>query len=294
MFQQICKKLNFPQESIAVFENAYATIMENPEAARAFEITCGVMLHPDNNAFDENAPIISEATGLHPYTVNMVLQLFCLEPLRKIYLEEGFSEEFFWELTQKMRKQLLSCMEEYQVWGNVYGLWEWVFHEWQCVRLGRLCFEPYPHFCDVSYKGVKKGDPAILIHIPGGEPLNMDAVMDSLKQGYEYFKDRFPGGVVPFFTGSWLLYPPYMESVFPKEGNVQKFASLFHILEQYVDDTYENFPSVFGCPFIGADFSKLPQKTTLQRNLLAFLKEGNPMGSAYGIFFYDENGIVAD
>ena len=218
--------------------------------------------------------------------------MYCLEPLRRIYEEKGFSEGLFWELAGEIQEQLLECRNTYGVWGNATGLWAWVFHEWQCVKLGRLVFEPMPHFCEVSYQGVRKGDPTVLIHIPGGSPLDSAGVMDALKQGYAYFKERFPGGVVPFVTDSWLLFPPYMDSVFPKDGNVQKFASLFHVLFQYVDETYENFPSVFGCPFHGADFSQLPQQTTLQRKLLAYLRQGNPMGSAYGIFLYGENGIV--
>lgn len=292
MFKKLCEKLNFPEESIDVFQKAYDVIMANPEAAKAFEIVGGAVLQPDDNVFLENAPIIAKATGIHPYTINMVLQLYCLEPLRKIYLEEGYSEETFWRLAEGMQGHLLSCYNENKVWGNVLDVWEWVFHERQCVRLGRLRFEPYPHYCDVSYKGIKKGDTIILIHISSGEPLKIDAVMDSLKQGYEYFKNRFKNGPVPFVAKAWMLYPPYLDGVFSEGSNMQKFASLFKILEQYPDDTYKHFPYIFGCKYKGEDFSELPQKTSLQRNLVEYLKQGNLMGSGYGILFYGENGIV--
>ena len=291
MLRQLCEKLNFPEESISVLESAYATIAANTEAARAFEITCGGILRPNDNTYNETAHIIWETTGLHPYTVNMVLQLYCLEPLRKIYLQEGFSEEFFWRLAQNMQKHLTSCKQEFNVWGNALDVWEWVFHERQCVSFGRLRFEPYPHYCDVSYKGIKKNDTIILIHVPSGEPLSFDAVTDSLRQGYEHFKSRFPNGVVPFVARAWMLYPPYFENVFTKGSNLQRFASLFHILEQYPDDTFKHFPYIFGCTYKDNDFSKLPQNTSLQRNLVAFLSEGNLMGSGYGILFYGENGI---
>ena len=87
MFGLISEKLNFPKESIGKFQKAYDLIMQNEDAAKAFKITCGSMLQPDDNVFSENAPIVSNLTGIHPYTVNMVLQLSCLEPLLKIYLE---------------------------------------------------------------------------------------------------------------------------------------------------------------------------------------------------------------
>lgn len=291
MFRLFCEKLNFPEDAIAEFENAYKVIMENPEAAKAFEAARGGIIHPDDNVFGENAPQIIDITGIHQYTVNMVLQLSCLEPVRKIYLENGFSEEYFWKLAGGVRNRLLSCYEEHKVWGNTLDVWEWVFHEWQCLRAGRLTFEPYHHYCDVSYKGIKKGDPIILIHIPSGAPLKIDEVMASLKQGYEHFKNCFENGIVPFAARAWMLYPPYLNGVFTEGGNLKKFASLFHILAEYEDATFKHFPYIFGCAYCGQDFSKLPQKSTLQRNLIEYLKNGNLMGSGYGILLYGENGI---
>ena len=291
MFLQTCKRLDFPKESLPVLESAHRAIAEDPRVAGAFATACESLLQADGIAFRPAAAALSEETGIPLLTVQGALQVHCLEPLRQIYLENGFSEDFFWELAGMIRSQLLECRAQHGLWGNETGLWSWVFHEWRCVTFGRLVYEPLPHW-GVTYKGINQGDPTILIHIPGGQPLDMAAVMDSLKQAYAYFRDRFADGIVPFVTDTWLLYPPYMESVFPKDGNVQKFAALFHILDQYTDGTYENFPSVFGCPFHGADLTKMPQETRLQRNLLAYLRQGNPMGAAHGIFFYTEDGIV--
>ena len=287
MFLQICEKLNFPRESLPVLEAAYRTIGQD----RDFAAACESLLHPDSNVFHPSAVKIAEKSGIPLYTVHAVLQVHCLPALRQIYAQKGFSEDFFWELAGMIGRQVQACREKHGIWGNEFGLWAWVYHEWQCVRLGRLLFEPMPHWSDVSYGGIQKGDPAILIHIPGDGPLDTQAVADSLRQGYVYYKEQFPGGIVPFVTDTWLLYPPYMDGVFPKDGNVQKFAALFHILGQYVDENYGDFPSVFGCPYHSADLSQMPQKTTLQRNLLAYLRRGEPMGAAYGILLYGEDGI---
>lgn len=291
MFLQICEKLNFPRECIPILESAHRAIAETSRTSNAFSLACESLLHPDGNVFRPAAEELAQTTGIPLYTVHLALQVHCLEPLRQIYREKNFSEDFFWELAGGIRHQLLECREQHGIWGNETGLWPWVFHEWQCVTFGRLVYEPLPHWGD-TYQGVQQGDPTVLIHIPGGSPLEMDAVMDSLQQAYGHFRHQFPGGIVPFVTDTWLLYPPYMESVFPKDGNVQKFAALFHILDSYADPTYENFPSVFGCPFHGADLSQMPQKTRLQRNLLDYLRRGNPMGAAHGIFFYGKNGII--
>lgn len=291
MFLQICEKLNFPRECMIALESACRAIAETSRTSNAFSLACESLLHPDGNVFRPAAEELAQITDIPLYTVHLVLQVHCLEPLRQIYREKNFSEDFFWELAGGIRHQLLECREQHGIWGNETGLWPWVFHEWQCVTFGRLVYEPLPHWGN-TYQGVQQGDPTVLIHIPGGSPLKMDAVMDSLQQAYGHFRHQFPGNIVPFVTDTWLLYPPYMESVFPNDGNVQKFAALFHILDSYADPTYENFLSVFGCPFHGADLSQMPQKTRLQRNLLDYLRRGNPMGAAHGIFFYGENGII--
>lgn len=59
------------------------------------------------------------------------------------------------------------------------------------VRLGRLEFEPFYHFSDVSYNGINEGDRVILIHIPGGAPLDMSEMQESLRVGYEFFNKHF-------------------------------------------------------------------------------------------------------
>ena len=212
-----------------------------------------------------------------------------MEPLSKIYEKADLKEKFD-EYVKKLKPQLINCKENFDIWGIKIGFWQWIFHEWQCVTLGRLQFEPFYHFCDIPYKGIKKGDPVILIHIPGGKPLDMDEVMASLNLGFNYFKNRFENETVPFITHSWLIYPPYLNGVFKEGSNLQKFSQLFDIIDQN-DENFANFSTVFGCPYPGKDLGNLPQNTSLQKNMLQFLKQGNIMGQGYGIFLYNKNGI---
>ena len=104
-------------------------------------------------------------------------------------------------------------------------------------------------------------------------------------------KDRFENGTVPFITHSWLIYPPYFDGVFKKGGNLEKFARLFNVIYEN-DENFANFVTVFGMPYRKEALDSVPQGTSLQRNMLKFIKDGNPMGQGYGIFFYGENGIV--
>ena len=220
----------------------------------------------------------------------MVLCISCLEPLGKIYEDVQLKEKFDTYI-KSLRTHLINCKEDCGVWGIKDVFWQWMFHELQCVYLGRLEYEPFYHFSDVPYKGIKKGDRVILIHIPGGKPLNMDEVMESLNLAYNHFKDRFKNQIVPFITYSWLIYPPYLDGVFKEGGNLQKFAGLFDIIDLNKKN-YINFANVFGCPYPGEDLSEVPQKTSLQKSMLQFIKNGNIMGQGYGIFLYNKNGIM--
>jgi hypothetical protein len=207
--------------------------------------------------------------------------------------EEAGKSKVLEECVGYLKPRLLSCKKDSDVWGIKDGFWQWMFHELNCVTLGRLEYEPFHHFCDTPYKRIKKGDPVILIHIPRGKSLEMDEVTESLASAYAYFKDRFENETVPFMTHSWLLYPPFFNGVFKEGGNIQRFASLFDIISENTAG-FQNFPNVFGCPYPGEDLSRVPKETSLQRNMLNFIMQGNVMGEGYGIFLYGKNGIVKE
>lgn len=280
--------LDFPKESISFLNENYELLKENvPEQ---FQKAKKGLLLPSTAAFEDATDEILSLTNLHRYTLNIILCLACLDELSERYKAAG-KEEKFNSYAKKLPELFLSCKNSSGIWGIEEALWNWMFHDLGCVRLGRLLYEPYFHFASVEYNGIKREDEVILIHIPGGEKLDMDAVESSLKLAYEKFKDRFKNAVVPFMTHSWLIYPPYLDGVFKQGSNLDKFARLFTVIEQN-DEHFAHFPTVFGMPYSKENLELVPQKTSLQKNMLRFIKDGNNMGSGYGIFFYDENGIV--
>lgn len=290
MFMKLCKSLDFPAESISVLEKAYVSVTENPEVNTLFQTAVDGLVYVNQIWFDDAMEKLLAATGLHPYVLNMVLCVSALTPLSKMYADAG-REEKFEKRKNALKTSLIRCKEAFGVWGMDDVFWSGLFHELNTASLGRLHFEPYHHFRDIPYKEINRGDPVILIHIPGGKPLDMGEVMESLKLAYDLFKDRFDGKIVPFMTHSWLIYPPFLREVFKEGSNLQKFAALFDIIDENTAE-YVNFPNVFGCPYPGEDLGGVPQDTSLQRNMLSFIKKGNVMGQGYGMFLYGENGIV--
>jgi hypothetical protein len=290
MFIRLCESLDFPAESLSALENAYVSVTENPEANILFKTAVDGLIYINQVWFDDATEKLTAITALHPYTLNMVLCVSALTPLSKIYADADQQEKFE-KHRNSLKAKLISCKETFGIWGMDEVFWDGLFHELNNVSLGRLRFEPFHHFRDVPYKNINRGDPVILIHIPGGKPLDIDEVMASLKLAYDHFKDRFEGEIVPFMTHSWLLYPPFLREVFKEGGNMQKFAALFDIIDQNTTE-YANFQNIFGCTYPGKDLSSVPQNTSLQRNMLSFITQGNAMGQGYGMFLYGENGIV--
>ena len=288
MFMQLCKTLEFPSESFSTLEKAYLSVKENQKANALFLTAQQSLLKPNGIAFKEATAGITEIIDIHPYTLNLLLCVCCIDPLRKAFAEAGLEKKLDEEI-DRLRADVLSCKTNFNVWGVKKGFWQWMFHELNCITLGRLEYEPFHHF-SVPYGGIKKGDPVILIHIPGGTLLKMDEVEKSLECAYEYFKGRFDNETVPFITHSWLIYPPFLNGVFKEGGNVQKFAELFNIIDQNTAE-FQNFSNVFGCAYPGEDLSRVPQETSLQRSMLKYIMQGNLMGEGYGIFFYGKNGI---
>lgn len=293
MFDVVYKKYDFPPEGLPSLKNAYMSIKENPDANALFETAQETLLHPNQVVFDDVTAKILEETNLQHYTLNAVICIFCLDALGDIYKEQNNQEQFD-KRVEALKPQLLRCKEKHDLWGLEECFWQWMFHGWQCAHIGRLTFEPFHHFRDITYKGIRKGDPVILIHIPGGKPLNTDEVMESLRLAYDRFKDRFENETVPFMTHSWLIYPPYLNGVFKESGNMYKFAKLFDVIDQNAEN-YLNFQNIFGCSYPGEkELCNLPQETSLQRNILQFIKEGKVMGQGYGFLLYGKNGIIKD
>ena len=290
MLINLCKELDFPSESLSFLEKAYLSVIKNEEINTLFQTAADSLLNPNNVIFFDATAKIQEMTNLHSYTLNVLLCVSCLQPLGKIYEDAG-EKEILDKHVSSLKQKLIKCKEDSGVWGITEVFWLSMFHARQCKRLGRLVFEPFYHFCDVPYKGINKGEPVILIHIPGGSPLDMDEVMESLELGYNCFKNRFENETVPFITHSWILYPPYLNGVFKEGGNLQKFAGLFDIIDQN-ESPFINFTNIFQCPYPGEDLSGVPCKTSLQRSMMNFIKQGNSMGQGYGSFLYNKNGIV--
>lgn len=279
MFLQICRKLNFPEESLPTLETAYIEITQQAQAA--LNAAHASLFIPGDRTYLDYMQSISEKAGIHRYTSDMAVLVSATELLLHVYDENGLPRQLMWDSLEDLRYKLLECKQLHGIWGTFVPHWFQRFYTLQCFKLGRLEFEKIGFKWDVP--GMEKGMPVVNIHIPSCGPLIRDGVDASVALACDFYKDRFDGPI-PFVCSSWMLYPPMAEQVFAPGSNLLDFYGRFTIIQQEQDPENKDFWRIFGCPY-NENPESIPANTTLQRKLLAFQQSGNTMGTGLGIFY---------
>ena len=233
----------------------------------------------------EKLPEASANAGVNFYTLALLFFIEAAEAAYPKYLALGLSEDYFYNNMIDLKRKNDECYSVNKVIGthSVMG-WFRRFYIPDRFRLGRLVFET-TFFKLESYEkygvSLKKNDVVINVHIPSGEPLNIEEAKESFKLAYDFFKKYHRNGKLVFACHSWLLYEKHREFLNP-ESNIRKFMELFDIIDTTVQDEFSNMWRVFSVETID-DFNKLPEDTSLQRAYKKWLLDGNKAGFSYGI-----------
>ena len=150
-------------------------------------------------------------------------------------------------------------------------LWGAYFINGRLIEVGRLQYE--------------LDDNNIFIHIPVGEKLSYQKVIDSLNNSNKYINKYFNISNYFYYCNSWLL-SPQLKSMLNNTSNIIQFQQLFNIKEgkSCIEDIL-NF--VFNIDEIN-DYKLLEEKTELQRNIKQYLLNGNDIKLGLGKLKIDE------
>lgn len=225
----------------------------------------------------------------NPHILNLLAWLQLIPYLEARYAAHGFSRELLIASLSDFPEKVKECKSVYGVCG-VFSRWFFLFFDMKVFSLGRLHYEIAAleaDRCTLHGMTLRRGDTVLSCHIPAKGPLTPAACLESLQLAGEFFRKLFPGKRMPVVCHSWLLYPPYLEKVFPAGSNLSRFAEMFHIL--FVDQVGDYFPDcwrVFG-KMHQKDLSGFPADTRLRRSFLAYMENGGDFGSGYGIFLFN-------
>lgn len=185
-----------------------------------------------------------------------------------LFRKQGISDKIYYDTFYDLTIWAEDCKKNFQEYGLNNPQWIAIHLDGRLVRLGRLQFEKT--YC--LFKGNEV--PAISIHIPAGEKLDIEKCKNSFQKAKHFFKTDFV-----YFCHSWLLYPD-LRNILSDTSNIIKFQEFFEIIK--VDfEVRQAEQRIFGMEM--EDYTKYPQNTELQRTARNYLMEGKHLGNGFGI-----------
>ncbi len=231
----------------------------------------------------EKLPELDEKTARLLGWVNSIPKLY------KNYKKHEISEDVFFSSMRDFTYKLKECKDVYGTFG-LFTDWFFLFFDLKMFALGRLQYE----VCEFLYDEyscqeftLKKGDTVYYCHIPSSGSLTTNLCMDSFRKAYEFFKPQLEGDIIPIISYTWLFYKPYLDKVFLKGSNVEKFVNLFDIIDSKSDgNRFDDCWRVFNKMYDGTTRG-LPSDNTLRRNFIKYIDDGGDFGGGYGVILYN-------
>ena len=252
--EEICQKLNFPQDAKGCFLDVEKKIISIPELAEAFEKQVRFFVDDDSASMrtaNEELLILSERFSINYLTLKFVYLLHCAPYTRKKYAERNLPDSLFWDGLADLNCKLKECREMEGVNGTTAECWYENFLRLNRFTLGRFQYEPFGIHTRDDLKlecgyVVKKNSRFVVLHIPGsGIPLTDEQRSKSYELAYDFFKDWAGGDTVLLHTDTWLLYPKASEFL-PEKSNILKFMKDFDIYEWKEKENFSDAWRLFG------------------------------------------------
>lgn len=194
------------------------------------------------------------------------------------YKKKGISDEIYFDTFHDIINWVDNCIRDYNETGLEEYDWIRLHLQMKLFKIGRLQYEMVQagEQTFLNKRVLEAGEMALNLHIPQGEPLDLEQCRDSLKAAGEFFYHNFK----EITCHSWLL-SPVLKEIADKDSNIVKFQSLFTIYdfdqesregeERTFENRLQNNPRLY------------PEKTSLQRAMKEYLCKGGRIGSGYGL-----------
>ncbi len=229
---------------------------------------------------DEDMPIkqlIENGDTLY----NLAYLLLKVESAYCEYVKKGISIKIFNDTFSDIQK----WVDNYYIESGKFGFKEivWLSNhiKLNVFKLGRLQFKFGYSKIDYEPLSVKIGDMVIEVHIPQGEKLDYEKCKQSYEMAREFFTKYYSDYNIKVFTCmSWLLDESICKMVGEK-SNIYKFAKDYDIVFSVERNSAIRY--VFGDAYVDKDVNEYPTNSSLQKNMVEFLKNGGILKAGYGI-----------
>lgn len=261
--KDLCEKIELPE---AVISNVIL-LEQSLELDQLDEVN----LLMDSGNWDTGLEILRTRLGEDKEGFKILtVMLYAALKTKMTYDRMGIEESVFLDTMKCFTRFVNEYRESYGDYGFDRDFW--VPRQLSCLlfRLGTLEFE----------MKMIDNDGVLDIHIPSDADLSREKCDESYEMAKQFFLHYFPEfQYINICCSSWLLSPELKE-VLPVESKIIQFQNQFKITEVYPDNQ-EYLIWIFKSKDI--PFEKLPENTSLQKNVKRYLLEGKHIGSADGI-----------
>ncbi len=287
-------EFDYPKDGADCLYAAYSDICEISECDRDFraltdEYAAGSL--PAYKRVKECCKGISEKTGIHPYTLELLYYICISKHLLSLYLEKGLERQIWHDSMLDLKYKLIECHLVKNIWGCFVAEWFGRFFDLTRFALGRLQFEllPFGEYLpkietEVDGVSLRSDTLTINVHIPRTEtPIDKDSCDRAYAMAMSFFKDSInTGDSAAFMCHSWLLYPEN-DKILHEKSNIRRFMSEYTVLKVEQDNgTYEDMWRLFDMDYTG-NFDDYPEDTSARRAYKAHLKNGGKVGIGIGV-----------
>ncbi len=190
---------------------------------------------------------------------------------REKYDELGVDEKIYIDTMKCFPRFIGETLERNDLLAFQTAYWSYRHLNTTLVRIGTLEYE----------RKVREGVKVLSIHIPSNADLSQETLDRSVADARKFMREKFPEyGEAPMICESWLL-SERLRDFLGENSKILKFQAMFDIQRQ-------NAPSKNALTYIFHrancdDYASLPENTSLQRKVKAFLLAGGGIGSGYGV-----------
>ena len=202
----------------------------------------------------------------------LTCMLLCAEECREDFKELGLSHEVFVDTMACFTRFANEHLASYGRYGFDRAFWTVRQVSNKLFRMGTLEYELL----------TEKGRKMVSLHIPSDADLSLPALRASWETA-RHLLTRFPEYANgEWGCGSWLL-SPNLKDMLPESSRILGFQKSFQIRDTWTDVEFKEW--VYGRVDIPNE--ELPERTSLQRNVKAFLLGGGAFLSAEGVLVED-------
>jgi hypothetical protein len=232
---------------------------------------------------------IAGKTGIHNYTLNLLLFIFMTKRLKHNYIKRGIPLKMYDDMVLDLKYKNAECKLVKGTVGIFVPAWYSLIFKMEIFSFGILQMQLVKGFV---YKDddieINKDEYVLSVHIPRtGNRLEKESVDEAYRRASEFFKKKYNLKKIVFTCFSWLLFPKNLEILKPT-SNIYKFISDYKIIDVKQYEDYSDVWRLFDMDYAG-DPDALPADTSLRRAYIDIIKKGGKLGCGYGVYVYGKS-----